>query len=332
LVNCSVKNKIKKMRPIQLFGHTRPITTVKYNREGDLLFTAARDISPMVWYSDNGERLGSYDGHGGSVYSLDVNRDSSRLITGSADFTARIWDVQTGQELYKFNHSTPVRSVKFSLGDALMLTTTEPVMGYSGHIEIHKFSINTEEIIKDPILDIKVTQKLLSTQWGPLNKHIIASTDKGTIFVWDSETGKQIEQLTDHADAVNCLSYSNDMSCFITASSDHNAKLFDARTYKCLKTYETSVSLNAASISPLKDHIILGGGQKASDVTTTITRAGNFQIRFYHKIHEEEIGTIKGHNGPINTMAFSPDGMSFTSGAEDGTVRIHHLDPSYFDL
>jgi len=320
------------MRPIQLFGHTRPITIVKYNREGDLLFTAARDITPMVWYSDNGERLGSYDGHQGAVYSLDVNRDSSRLITGSADYTVRVWDVQTGQELYKFNHKTPVRSVKFALGDNLMLTTTEPVMGYSGHVQVHNFYQDSEDIMPEPILDIKINQKLLTTQWGPLNKHIVAGTEKGPILVWDVETGKQIEQLTDHTDAVNCISYSNDMNSFITASSDHNAKLFDARTYKCLKTYETSSNLNAAAISPLKDHVILGGGQKASDVATVGARGGNFQIRFHHKIHVEEIGTIKGHNGPINTIAFSPDGMSFTSGAEDGTVRIHHLDTSYFDL
>lgn len=48
------------MKPLSLKGHDRALTKVKYNRDGDLLFTAAKDASPCVWYSENGERLGTY--------------------------------------------------------------------------------------------------------------------------------------------------------------------------------------------------------------------------------------------------------------------------------
>ena len=44
------------------------------------------------------------------------------------------------------------------------------------------------------------------------------------------------------------------------------------------------------------------------EVTTTTTRAGKFDARFYHMIFEEEIGRVKGHFGPINSLAFHPDG------------------------
>jgi len=46
--------------PILLKGHERSITTVKYNADGDLLFTASKDSKPTVWYTDTGERLGTY--------------------------------------------------------------------------------------------------------------------------------------------------------------------------------------------------------------------------------------------------------------------------------
>ena len=52
------------MKPISLHGHERSITQIIYNREGDLLFSSAKDQNPNVWYSINGERLGTYDGHG----------------------------------------------------------------------------------------------------------------------------------------------------------------------------------------------------------------------------------------------------------------------------
>lgn len=52
-------------------------------------------------------------------------------------------------------------------------------------------------------------------------------------------------------------------------------------------------------------------------VTTTSAKAGGFEARFYHKIYAEEFGNVRGHFGPINTVAFSPDGRSFTTGGEE---------------
>lgn len=46
--------------PILLKGHDRSITTVKYGPDGDLIFTAAKDQKPTVWYADSGERIGTF--------------------------------------------------------------------------------------------------------------------------------------------------------------------------------------------------------------------------------------------------------------------------------
>ena len=54
-------------------GHERPLTFLKYNRDGDLLFSCAKDHTPTVWFADNGERLGTYRGHNGAVWSCDVS-------------------------------------------------------------------------------------------------------------------------------------------------------------------------------------------------------------------------------------------------------------------
>lgn len=72
-------------RPFLLQGHERPITVVKYNYDGDLLFTASKDQTPSVWRSENGERLGTYGGHKGTIWDLDVDRFSRHLLTASAD-------------------------------------------------------------------------------------------------------------------------------------------------------------------------------------------------------------------------------------------------------
>ncbi|KAM1175241.1 hypothetical protein ACFX13_028335 [Malus domestica] len=133
------------MRPILMKGHERPLTFLKYNRDGDLLFSCAKDHKPTVWFADNGEHLGTYRGHNGAVWCCDVSRDSSRLITGSADQTAKLWDVQTGRLLFTFNFDSPARAVDLSVGDRLAVITTDPFMGVTSAIHVKRIDRDPED-------------------------------------------------------------------------------------------------------------------------------------------------------------------------------------------
>ncbi|PIO32920.1 hypothetical protein AB205_0117200 [Aquarana catesbeiana] len=89
---------------------------------------------------------------------------------------------------------------------------------------------------------------------------------------------------------------------------ERNEKLFDSTTLEHQKSFRTERPVNSAAVSPIYDHVVLGGGQEAMDVTTTSTRIGKFEARFFHVAVEEEFGRVKGHFGPINSLAFHPDG------------------------
>ncbi len=62
-----------------------------------------------------------------------------------------------------------------------------------------------------------------------------------------------------------------------------------------LKTFVTETPLNSACITPARPYVIVGGGQDAMSVTTTSTRSGKFETRFWHRVFEEEVGRVKGH-------------------------------------
>lgn len=140
-----------------------------------------------------------------------------------------------------------------------------------------------------------------------------------------------VDSGTDHTAGINDMQLSKDGTMFVTASKDNTAKLFDSESLMCLKTYKTERPVNSAAISPILDHVVLGGGQDAMEVTTTSTKAGKFDSRFFHLIYEEEFARLKGHFGPINSLAFHPDGKSYASGGEDGFVRVQTFDSTYFD-
>jgi len=317
------------MRPILLKGHERSITSLKYNKEGDILFTTSKHPSFAVWYSATGERIGTYEGHNGAVWSIDIDRNTERVITGAADNTSKMWDAETGQEILSWALKAPVRAVDFALGDRQFLTVTDQVLGH--HPTVNIWDVNRSPREKSVLEFLgKNEAKILSALWGPLNHTIITGNEDGTIRIYDTRNGAQLKIIDDHVKAVGQIHFNQNGTLFISASKDGTARLYDAETFQLLKTYFTGRPINSASISPIKEEVIVGGGQSAESVTTTRVDNSQFRVRFFHLIFEEELGSLQGHFGPVNVLAYSPDGRGFASGGEDGYVRVHHFDKSYF--
>lgn len=320
------------MKPIMLHGHERAITQIKYNREGDLLFSAAKDSKPNVWYSLNGERLGTFNGHQGVVWCIDVDWTSTRLLSGAGDNSFKIWDCETGTELGNIETKSSVRTCMFSYSGNMAVYTTDKAMKHLCEICIIDVRTTDDFGRSDPIFKIPVPEsRVSSVLWDNLDESILTGHENGEIIQWDLKTGKSINSVKEHTHLINDMQWNKEGTMFITASKDHTAKLFDSTDLMLLKTYKTERPVNSAAISPIFDHVVLGGGQDAMDVTTTSARVGKFDSRFFHLVFEEEFGRVKGHFGPINSVAFHPDGKSYSSGGEDGYVRVHTFDPSYFE-
>lgn len=316
-----------------LHGHERAITQIKYNREGDILLSCSKDPVPNVWFSVNGERLGTLDGHTGAVWCIDVNWDSTKIITGAADAKLGFWDLETGVPISMINTDTAVRTCGFAFSGKYVMYSTDKSMGKQCEIKIvdvrdARHMRGDDDVISIPVPASKVT----SAVWGPLDEYLITGHENGDLIQWDVKTLQEINEKKHHRGNINDIQLSHDQTMFITASKDHTAKLFDTKTMDHMKTYQTKRPVNSAAISPNREHVILGGGQEAMDVTTTDTRAGKFEARFFHLVFEEEFARVGGHFGPINSCAFHPDGKSYSSGGEDGYVRIQYFDQDYLQF
>jgi len=188
----------------------------------------------------------------------------------------------------------------------------------------------------DPIKQIDITgmkyAKITSSIWGTLEDTIITGHEMGEIMMWDmrKKTNESLLRIRPHSKKVMDLQKDKEGTCFVSASKDYTAKLFDIETLKELKVYRTEKPINSAAISPLRDHVLTGGGQEAVDAAV-YSRSGKFEARFFHLVFEEEFGRVRDHFGPINSVAYHPDGKSYSSGGEDGFIRVHYFDKSYFD-
>lgn len=329
------------MRPILLKGHERSITVVKFNHDGDLLFTGSKDHVPSMWRTETGERIGTFNGHKGTIWDLDADRFSRRVLTASADATARLWDCETGECIKNYPHRGPVRGVAWAQGSHCFATISDPFVDHNAQISIYDCPEDEDPSTYSdtPRLEIDLPKMPDGKRVNPtnvvflnLNQALFVTFDNGSIRLYDPITGDELEEIFPHEKKINRVSFNLDRTLFITASADFTAKLYDVVQLEHLKTYKTDRPVNDAVISETKDHILLGGGQEAMSVTTTAGKVGKFETRFFHLVYEEEFGVVKGHFGPINALAINPNGRSYASGAEDGYVRLHFFDKSYLDM
>jgi len=266
---------------------------------------------------------------------VDDDSQSKYMVSGSADNTLKLWSVSTGKCLYTWEFPTAVKSVAFSEDDKQIVCITEQRMGYQSAIRVFNINRKDEEATKqtkEPLhMFNPIGSKATVCAFTNMKDVIVSGHESGKVALFDIKTGDEVEtNERAHMDIVNDLQLSPDSTYFITASKDKTARIHETKTLRVLKTFSTETPLNSAALAPNKPYVLLGGGQDAMSVTTTSLRQGKFETRFWHKVFEEEVGRVKGHFGPINTLAVHPAGTSYASGGEDGFVRVHHFDDSYF--
>mmetsp|Transcript_60645 Transcript_60645/g.112488 ORF Transcript_60645/g.112488 Transcript_60645/m.112488 type:complete len:342 (-) Transcript_60645:84-1109(-) len=335
------------MRPWILHLHERPLTLVRFNHDGDFFITCAKDGEVNLVRTENCERVGTYSPHGdkpGAVYAVDVTMDCTYVVTASADGKI-VFYAFTGEVVRSVNHGGIVKFVEWNQkpGEQNKVVTCNDKLKSGSELSPNRIMVwefdrqRNGECHRLLSIDDALPMKATKVKWGPHDETLISIHEEGTFCIFDSSSGERLHLVQAHEKAVTSLNFSSDRMLMITSSKDQSAKLWTMDDYECVKTYRTDRPLNDAAISPIfaaeedpKLHVLLGGGQDAKDVTTTAGSSGKFEALLWHMVFEEELGQIKGGFGPLNTLAWFPDGQGYVTGGEDGYVRVHTFDTDYF--
>ena len=81
-------------------------TSVALSGDGQLLATASRDGTAILWEAISGKKLQTLQGHTNELSGVALSGDGKHLWTASKDGTTRLWDPATGKErcrLYSFD-------------------------------------------------------------------------------------------------------------------------------------------------------------------------------------------------------------------------------------
>ncbi len=344
------------MKPFILQGHIRPIRDIKFNKDGDLLFTGSNDRLVTLWAAETGERIGTYL-HAAAVIHMAITNDSKILMTGDATGGCYFWDINTGTLLRKIERDATVsiRHLDLSYGEQKLC------FAYGGRTKDSISAIdifNIKDIFNMPIAENKTIldpkplytinsenkSKFVNCKFINMNKNILVGKDDGFLQLLDYSTGSIVREKQIHKQIIMDMDVSKNEEVILTASKDGKACVVDPDTFEIVHTLfpqNPTRNLNTCKISPLfsagdeneeRFHSIVAGGQESRDVTTTHAKKGGFETIFHNLMYGEEIGAVQGHFGPVNTLAFSPCGKVFASGAEDATIRLHKLEEDYMML
>lgn len=253
----------------------------------------------MLRRGDTGDWIGTFDGHGMScVWSCVLDRAALLAATGSADYTAKLWDAVTGDELYSWEHPHLVRSVHFAESRSRLATGCRDRVVRVLDVNAPYAELMKIDNLKDSIRSVK---------WLNNDSNLIVSfLNKPGLTLYDVRTCSAVRQL-DTKDAVTSIDISHD-GRHITTANGCDVLVYDAERLEILKSVTMEHMVESASVCMEKGLIAAGGCDLWAHVID------------YHSGQVVQVN--KGHHGPIHSIQFAPDGESFASGSEDGTIRI----------
>lgn len=147
--------------------------------------------------------------------------------------------------------------------------------------------------------------------YTPSGDRVITCADDGKIKVWDTASGFCIVTFTEHTSGVTACEFARRGNVLFTASLDGSVRAFDLIRYRCFRTFTAPKRLSFSSI--------------AVDPSGEVVAAGSlddFDIHLWSVQTGQLLDQLAGHEGPVSTLAFAPNGGNLVSGSWDRTVRI----------
>lgn len=297
--------------PIVCPGHSRPLAGVEYSPvtpDGVFLISACHDKEPMLRNGKTGDWIGTFKGHKGAVWSAKLNKDATFALTGSGDFSAKVWDAITGAELYTFAHKHIVKTVEFSPDSRKFVSG-----GHEGKLRL--FDLVEPEapavVIDLPPPSSGGTTSITKVIWDRTDSNrVITGTSDGKVRAWDLRSRQEIHSAEVQGTVMD-LELSPTVGDILTICAGDKVTFLDASSLLPLKSFQMPMHFReegGASLHPDRQLFIAGGS--------------DLWVRVFDFNTGAELECHKGHHGPVRCLRYAPEGGTYATGSEDGTVRI----------
>ena len=153
-----------------------------------------------------------------------------------------------------------------------------------------------------------------SIVYSPDGQRIITTADDGKIKVWEASSGFCIVTFTEHSSGVTACEFAKRGNVLFTASLDGSVRAWDLIRYRNFRTFTAPSRLSFSSL--------------AVDPSGEVVCAGSlesFEIHLWSVQTGQLLDRLQGHEAPISSLSFAPDGSVLVSASWDKSVRVWTL-------
>lgn len=264
----------------------------------------------------SGDWIGSFQGHKGAVWGACISRDAGLAATAGADFSARLWNAVTGACVTVLPQKHICKSVAFSDDGSRLLTG-----GNMSVINVYDVEAGTEAPVGVLEGEGKASVKL--ARYANRGKDVVVSAsmdpmEEKMVSIWDVRSGKK-ERGMDLGATCKSGEMSGDGRLLSVTCDDASVSVFDLVKMERVRRFKVPPHTESASVRFSDMDMVVSGGQDL------VVR--RFEVKGDEKGPEAqpelvEVEANRGHHGPVWVLRFAPDGATYASGSDDGTIRI----------
>ena len=314
--------------------HNASIESVALSPDGALLAAGRHDGDIELWDVRTGKQTETIRGHNAMVQCVTFSPDG-KLLASSAKERARLWNLEDRKHVADFNHTAIVEAIAFSsdsktlacvddncvrLWDtrrkravSVLGETPEPSQASFRNASLWK-RLYSKWIRRESPTDFSVhyASTIESIAFSPDGKLLVSGGIDNAVRLWDVKKRREIfkrepdQKEGDHAN-IQAVAFSPDGKVFATAGTHEEIHLWSAAEHKLIGTLDIQEWCEALAFSP-------DGGFLAAGVGT--------KVRVWNMQTQEEVATLEGALGAVNTIVFSGDGRTLVGSAGHGVIRV----------
>ncbi|HEV7858451.1 MAG TPA: hypothetical protein VGO91_07460 [Pyrinomonadaceae bacterium] len=312
-------------------GHEEQVSSAVYSPDGKVVVTSSSDGTARVWNPVTGaEKALIRDPC--EAMSVAVSPDSKYIATACNDDASgfngvKTWDADTGKLISGFDTVADgilgVRSVAFSPdSQSIVITAGNKSLAAVYHVKGNPKSVL---LLRDDISNFK------SAVYSHNGENIITISDSGTAQVWKASGGKSVDLLRTFLPLLNAT-LSPQGTYLFRDNRAYTLDVLDVKTGAELTNLAHGGPLTSIASSPDENYVvlvnretaevwdvrsgkrlvILGGDESAPNPAASSTKTATAETRC----------ETKGHQGPLSSAAFSPDGKYIVTASADKTALV----------
>jgi WD40 repeat protein len=253
------------------------------------------------------------------IETLALSPDGQWAIGGTRNGFAILWSLKTGAEQHRLDISQQHNLICSNQHDGRQVRWTaftpdsQTILVSSVYGTVMVWSLLLGEVVRtmqgySPIASTLLDGTLIAAATQP------DAALQPYIRIGNWKTGRQIRTIP-HTDLINAIALAPQHNCLCTGHDKGDIKLWDWDTGAYRTAYQHPCWVHAVLLHPDRPLLISAGGGFIRDYT----------IQLWDLTTDQAIGILAGHDGNINCMALSPDGLSLATGSNDCKIKLWDL-------